>query len=554
MLGKWIVTSAWPYINYVPHLGTIIGSVLSGDIMARYLRLKGEEVLYVSGSDEHGTPIELEAIKRNISPEKLTNENHKIVKNLFEDWMISYDNYTRTESPTHKAFVQELFLKIYENGYIFTEENDYPYCQKCNRFLPDRFIQGTCPRCGFESARGDQCDSCGWPLEPSKLVDSKCAICGTAPLIRRTRHWYFDFPKFADTLQKYILGNENLPDNARNFSLKMIEEGLKPRTVTRDNEWGIKAPFPGAENKTIYVWLEAVLGYISATIEYFEKKNDPDRWKDLWLNKETKTLYFIGKDNIPFHVLLLPSLLLASKEDYVLPWTVSSTEFLMFKGHKFSKSNRIGIWVDEALKLYPADYWRYTLLSIRPETKDTSFTWEIFVEKVNSDLNDTIGNFIHRTLTFIDKNFKRKIPTPGELQEYDKELINSIEVTLIEIEKLFMSFRLQAVTVAIMNFARTANKYINDQEPWKTLKIDPEKAATTLYVSAQIVKTLAILLAPITPKTAERIWKLLNLSGSVHQQLLSETTKELPPEHKIEKPEPIFRKISLSDIENIRTG
>lgn len=553
-MGRWLVTSAWPYINYVPHLGTIIGSVLSADVVARYLRLKGEEVLYVSGSDEHGTPIELEAIKRNISPKELTDENHAIVKKLFEDWLISYDNYTRTENPVHKAFVQELFLKIYENGYIFTEESDYPYCSKCKRFLPDRFIQGVCPRCEFESARGDQCDSCGWPLEPSKLVNPKCAICGTAPLIKKTKHWYFDFPKFADSLKEYINGNKHLPDNARNFSLKMIEEGLKPRAVTRDNEWGIKAPFPGAESKIIYVWLEAVLGYISATIEYFKNQGNPDGWKDFWLNKETRTLYFIGKDNIPFHVLLLPALLMASKKEYVLPWTVSSTEFLMFRDQKFSKSNRVGVWIDDALKLYPADYWRYTLLSIRPETKDTSFTWEIFVEKVNSDLNDTVGNFIHRTLTFIDKNFEGKIPTPRELQEYDKKLLNSIGKILEEIDKLFMNFKLQAVTVAIMNFARTANKYINDQEPWKTIKTNPRKAATTLYVSAQIVKALAILLAPITPQTAEKIWKLLNLSGSVHQQLLSEATKELTPEHKIVKPEPLFKKVSLSDVENIGTG
>lgn len=553
-MGRWIVTSAWPYINYVPHLGTIIGSVLSADIVARYLRLKGEEVLFVSGSDEHGTPIELEAINRNISPKELTDTNHSIIKKLFEDWMISYDNYTRTESPVHKAFVQELFLKIYKNGYIFTEENDYPYCLKCKRFLPDRFIQGTCPRCGFESAKGDQCDLCGWPLEPSKIVNPKCAICGTVPLIKKTKHWYFDFPKFSDALQKYVEGNKHLPENARNFSLQMIKEGLRPRAITRDNEWGIKAPFPGAEGKTIYVWLEAVLGYISAVIEYFKNKNNPEKWKDFWFNQETKTLYFIGKDNIPFHVLILPALLMASKENYVLPWTVSSTEFLMFKGQKFSKSNRIGVWIDEALNLYPADYWRYTLLSIRPETRDTSFTWEIFVEKVNSDLNDTVGNFIHRVLTFIDRNFERKIPTPGELQEYDKKLLNSISEVLKEIDGLFMDFRLQAVTVAIINFARSANKYINDQEPWKTIKTDPRKSATTLYVSAQIAKALAILLAPIVPQAAEKIWRLLNLPGSVHQQYLVEATKELASGHEIEKPEPLFKKISLSDVEDIGIG
>ena len=553
-VGRWLVTSAWPYINYVPHLGTLIGSILSADVIARYLRLKGEDVLFVSGSDEHGTPIELEAIKRNMSPRELTDENHAKVKKLFEEWMISYDNYTRTESPVHKAFVQDFFLKIYKNGYVFTEESDYPYCQSCNRFLPDRFIMGTCPRCGFESARGDQCDSCGWPLEPSKLVNSKCAICGTVPLIKKTRHWYFDLPKFAGTLREYIEKNKHLPDNARNFSLKLLEDGLRARTVTRDNAWGIKASFPGSEAKTIYVWFEAVLGYLSATIEYFKNQGHPEKWKDFWLNSETRTLFFIGKDNIPFHVLLLPALLMATKEDYVLPWTVSSTEFLMFKGRKFSKSDRIGVWIDEAFDLYPVDYWRYTLLSIRPEARDANFTWEIFIEKVNSDLNDTIGNFVHRTLTFIEKNFEGKIPNPGKLQEYDKKLLNSISKTLTEINEFFMNFKLQAATVAIVNFARSANKYINEQEPWKSIKTDREKAATTLYISANITKSLSFFLSPIIPQAAEKIWKLLNLSGSVQEQGFTKLTKELNPGHKIGKPEPLFKKISMDDVEHIGIG
>ncbi|RJX16305.1 methionine--tRNA ligase [Candidatus Bathyarchaeota archaeon] len=547
-MGRWLVTSAWPYINYVPHLGTIIGSALSADVVARYLRLKGEEVVFVSGSDEHGTPIELEAIKKGIHPKKLTDENHAKVKKLFEDWGISYDNYTRTENPIHVRFVQDFFMKIYKNGYIFTQETEFPFCPKCNRFLPDRFIQGECPRCGFSQARGDQCDQCGWPLEPLKLINPQCAICGEKPIIKKTKHWYFDLPKLTDKIKKYIEENDKLPANAKNFSLSLIREGLKPRPITRDNQWGIPAPFPGAEGKTIYVWVEAVLGYISATIEYFEKLGKPEKWEDYWFNHETKTLYFIGKDNIPFHTIILPALLLASGEDYNLPWTVNSTEFLLFKGQKFSKSRRVGVWIDEALKLYPADYWRYTLISIRPEVRDTSFTWEVFIEKVNSDLNDTLGNFIHRTLTFIHRYYDSRIPQPEKLDEYDKDVLENILKFKVELEDSMENFKLQNFILTTINLARLANKYINDKEPWKIVKENPEKAASTLWVATQIVKALATFLQPIIPQTSNKIWETLGLKNKSIQQW-NGIIEKIKAGHKINKPKPLFKKVTLPETE-----
>ncbi|RLI04179.1 methionine--tRNA ligase, partial [Candidatus Bathyarchaeota archaeon] len=510
-MGRWLVASAWPYINYVPHLGTIIGSTLSADVFARYLRLKGEEVVFVSGSDEHGTPIELEAIKRNVSPKALTDENHAKVKKLFEDWCISFDNYTRTENPVHKKFVQEFFLKIYKNGYIFTEEIEFPYCPECKRFLPDRFIQGQCPKCGFELARGDQCDLCGWLLEPLKLVNPKCAICGSTPQLKKTKQWYFDLPAFSEEIRKYIEENDRLPVNAKNFSLNLIKEGLKPRPITRDNEWGIPAPFPGAEGKTIYVWMEAVLGYISATMEYFQNLGKLEEWKKYWLEPETRSVYFIGKDNIPFHTIILPALLKASGENYNLPWTVDSTEFLLFKGQKFSKSRRIGVWIDEALKLFPVDYWRYTLLSIRPETRDTSFTWEVFVEKVNSDLNDTLGNLFHRVLTFLDRYFEAKIPKPGKFDKYDLEVLESIQKTQLEFDESIKRFRLQNATNIVMSLSRLANKYVNDKEPWKTIKTNIQETATTIYVATQLVKALTTMFQPRIPLTTDKMWEMLGL-------------------------------------------
>ncbi len=439
-------------------------------------------------------------------------------------------------------------MKIYKNGYIFTEEIEFPYCSNCKRFLPDRFIEGTCPRCYYPRAKGDQCENCGWPLEPSKLINPKCAICGETPQPKTTKHWYFDLPTVSDKIQKYIEENDRLPENAKNFSLGLIREGLKPRPITRDNTWGIPAPFPGAEGKTIYVWVEALLGYVSATIEYFQKIGKPEKWREYWFNHETRTLYFVGKDNIPFHTIILPGLLIASEEDYNLPWTVNSTEFLLFKGQKFSKSQRVGIWIDEALELYPADYWRYTLIAIRPETRDTNFTWDVFIEKVNSDLNDTLGNFIHRTLTFLTRYFNSKIPQFREMDDYDLKTLENIKKTKLEIEENLKNFRLQNTISTIMSLAHSANKYINDKEPWKTIKTNPENAATTLYVATQLVKALAVFLQPIIPKTTQEIFQVLGMDDFI---LWDKVEERMAVEHKINKPRLLFKKVSLKEIEKL---
>jgi len=544
-----LVTSAWPYINYVPHLGNIVSSILSADVVTRYYRLKGDEIVYVTGSDEHGTPIEIEAVRLNVPPKQLTDRNHAQVSDLFKRWGIAFSNYTRTENPVHKAFVRDLLLKIYENGYIFTQETEQLYCPKCDRFLPDRFVEGTCPNCGVEGARGDQCDSCGSLLEPTNLLLPHCAICNSTPIKETRKHWYFDLPKLTEKLTDYIQNNENLPDNARNFTLNLLKEGLKPRPVTRDNKWGIQSPFPGSEDKTIYVWVEAVLGYISATIQYFERLGEEERWKEFWFNKEAKTLYFIGKDNIPFHTIILPALLLATHEDYNLPWTVHSTEFLMFDGQAFSKSRRIGVWIDEALELFPADYWRYSLMSIRPEVKDTNFSWTTLIEKVNSDLNDTLGNFVHRTLTFINRQFDCTVPQPSSLDEKDKAVLLEAKEIMNQNAERMEAFKLQEALRIAISLAHLGNRYFNEKEPWKTIKTDRQQSANTLYIAAQIVKQLAIILEPFIPFTCEKLWTLLNLEGSVHEQLWSETEKELLPGHKINKAKPLFSKIEESEEE-----
>ncbi len=541
-MGKWIINSAWPYVNSVPHLGTFI-HLLSADVYARYLRLKGEEVIAVTGSDEHGTPIEVEAIKKGVPPKQLTDAIHKQICDLLEAYNIRLDNYTRTESPVHIRYTQELYRKVYENGYVYTQNVSLPYCEKDQRFLPDRFVEGTCPHCGYEQARGDQCESCGRVLDPLELIRSRCVFCGAAPTVKSSTHWFFDLPKFRDKLLPLVQENKRLPENARNFSLKWLEEGLKPRSLTRDNKWGIPAPFPGAEGKTIYVWLEAVLGYVSASIEWAEKSGKPDAWKDFWFDKQTRNVHFIGKDNIPFHVIIFPSLLLATHEDYVLPWQVSSTEFILFNGQKFSKSKKIGIWIDEALKVAPAEYWRYVLIAIRPETRDANFTWRDFESHVNSELNDVLGNFVHRTLTFVNNYFDSKIPEPQELDAKDEALKNRIESSPSKVSQLFDQFQLRSALGEIIELARAGNQYLSEREPWHLVKKDRAKTATTLYFATQLVRSIGILISPFLPETAQHIRTQLNLTGE--EGWWDAGTLALKAGYAIGKATPLFHKVSV---------
>ncbi len=542
---KWLVFSAWPYVNAVPHLGNLIGSVLSADIAARFLRMTGAEVVFASGSDQHGTPIEVEAIKRGVDPRKLADEMHERVKELFEKWEISFDIYTKTENPLHKEFVREFYMDVYRNGYIFESEIQMPYCPRDEMFLPDRFVEGICPYCGYERARGDQCDRCGRLLDPLMLIEPRCAICGSKPVIKTTKHWFFDLPKFEKKLLEYIEGNENLPDNARNMSLQMIREGLKPRSLTRDNKWGIPAPFPGAEGKTIYVWMEAVLGYISAVIEYFRSRGDPEGWKRFWLDPNTKSIYFIGKDNIPFHTIIFPALLMASGRGYVLPWTVASTEYLMFEGQKFSKSRGIGVWIDEALELLPADYWRFALIAMRPEVRDTDFRWKVFQDVINSQLNDAVGNFVHRVLVLIKRRFGGVIPKPSKLGPKEEELLSKIASTVEEVKKLMFAFRFKIALIKIVELASEGNRFINDTRPWEAPE---EEAKGYLYAAACLVKALAIMLAPIIPKSAQAMWEMLGMPGRVEEVLWDEAKKPVEPGTRIAEPKPLFRKISDEDL------
>lgn len=554
--NKWVITSAWPYVNAIPHLGNMIGSVLSADIFARFCRLKGDEVVFVSGSDSHGTPVAVAAKKQNMSAQELALKNHTIIKDLFKKWQISYDNYTITHNPTHIEFVRNFYMDIQKNGYIFEKELESLYCEHDKLFLPDRFVEGICPHCETENARGDQCDKCQKLLTPLELKRPRCVICDNSPVLRKTKHWYLDLPKLQDKLDSFIKNNQLIPQNARQMCLNSISEGIPQRAITRDLMWGIPAPFKGAEEKTIYVWFEAVLGYVSAVKEWAEKIiKEPKKFDYFWKDPGTKTVFFIGKDNIIFHLIIFPILLLSYNEDkrngenLILPYNVSSTEWLMFENEKFSKSRGIGIWIDEALDVAPLDYWRFTLVYNRPETSDTSFLWSEFENNIKT-LNDNIGNFIHRTLTFIDKQFNGTIPHKLEFDEVDRKFIEHINNISFEIGESIKNFKIRKALRDIVNFGKEGNVYLNNKAPWHLIKKDKEAAGHVFNICVQAVYAFGILLSPFIPGTSEKILSYINVHISENLKWDSINENSVKEGLKIKKPAPLFQKLDVQEIKD----
>jgi methionyl-tRNA synthetase len=528
----------------------MIGSVLSADVFARYLRLRGYEVVFVSGSDEHGTVIEVEARRKGIKPHELTDEAHEYVSKLFKAWYISFDNYTRTESEVHKEFVRDLMMSIYRNGYIEVREQVMPYCEKDRIYLPDRFVVGVCPYCGYEDARGDQCDSCGRLLNPEELITPKCTFCLSRPTFKVTKHWFFRLDKVEDVIKEWLVNHKYLDENVKNFSISWIRQGLKPRSLTRDNEWGIKAPFPEADDKTIYVWFEALLGYISATKEYFKSLGVEGRWRDFWLNNDSGTAYFIGKDNIPFHAIILPAMLVASNEGYNLPTIISATEYLMFEGQKFSKSRRVGIWIDEALEIIPEpDYWRFALIRMRPEGRDTNFSWSEFLRIINSELNDDIGNYIHRILTLIYRFFNGLISKPSTYSDIDLDFLDKIRKTVSRYCEYMDLARIRAASDVVLELARSGNYYLNVKQPWAKIKTDTNDVITTLYLGFLSIYYLGLMLHPIIPNTTRKLFNILNID--INSVKLTPTVVDIETPHKISKPEPLFKKLDPDFISRI---
>ncbi len=480
---KVLVCAAWPYASGVPHLGNLVGSLLSADVFSRYHKIKGDDVLFVSGTDMHGTRIEYNAAKLGITPKELAFQTHEKIKQVLEDFSIELDNYSHTESETHKEYVKNVFIKLNENGYLFKKEEKKPYCNNCKRFLADRLIYGTCPHCGYEHAYGNQCEKCGRLLNPEDLIDPHCAFCNGKDIsFVETENWYFDLPKLKTELTKFFEANKDKwPSDAIGMTKEMLKN-LEPRAITRDIKWGIK--FPLDESKVIYVWAEAALGYVSTTIEL-------NKFEEFW-KSDSKKIFCIGKDNIPFHTIFFPAQLLGLKENYDLNFQIASTEYLNWiENQKFSKSKGVGIFSDEAKKLMNTQLWRFYLLYSRPESRDVEFSWEELDKIVNKVLIENVINFIYRAMVL-----GNKIGYEGEIEDEVKEKVKTIK---LEVEELFEKTLIGKALQKMCELPEFGNKYLQSKEPWKTK--DKNAVKNALYIA----KASAIMLYPFIPKISEKI-------------------------------------------------
>jgi len=546
---KILVTSALPYANGPLHIGHLAGAYLPADIYVRYQRLKGCDVLYICGSDEHGVAITIRAEQEGVAPKEIIDRFHALNKTCFERFGFSFDNYSRTSLPIHHETGQEFFMHMYEKGILKKKTEKQFYDEDAEMFLPDRYVEGTCPICASEDARGDQCEKCGSDLNQTELLNPISKISGKTPVLRDTFHWYFPLGDFQDALKKYVDSHPEWKENVKNYCYGWLKEGLKDRAVTRDLDWGIKVPLPEAEGKVIYVWFEAVLGYISSTKEWAQKIGQPEKWKAYWQSKDCRLIHFIGKDNIVFHAIMFPAFLIA-RGDYVLPDNVPANEFLNIKSQKISTSRNYAVWLQDYLDRFPPDPMRYCLAAIAPETKDTDFSWKDFQTRNNSELVGILGNFINRSFTFVAKHFDQQVPPQYKLDDLDTWILQRIAQAPQEVGAALDNFEIRAGLRGLMDLARDANKYFNDKQPWKTIKTDRESCSTTLSVCTQVAKALAVLMAPFLPFSAEKLWSMLGLPGDVHRQDWHSIGRDLlPVGHPLAKPEILFNKIEDEAIE-----
>lgn len=520
-----LVTAALPYANNPLHLGHLAGAYLPADLYVRFQRMKGRDVLFICGSDEHGVAITITADKEHVHPQAVVDRYHAMNSRAFERFGMSFDNYSRTSIPLHHQTTQEFFADFHARGILKEKKEKQFYDPVAKKFLPDRYVEGICPVCGSPDARGDQCEKCGSYLNPMELKEPRSKLSGGTPEVRETSHWYFPLGDFQVRLEEYLKdrsSREEWKENVLNYCRGWFKDGLKDRAVTRDLDWGVRVPVTGYEQKVVYVWFDAVLGYITSTREWAAGKGTPDDWKKYWLSPDTKYVAFIGKDNVVFHCIVFPAMLMAwndtHAEKYVLPANVPANEFFNYEGQKFSKSRGWGINVDEFLDRFPADPLRYYLTMTLPEYRDSDFTWKEFQAKNNNELADIFGNFINRTLAFAVRTFKGSVPPRGALDTRDTEMLDLAARTPVAAGALMDGYHFRDGLAEVMNLARAANKYFNDSEPWKTAKSDPARCATTINVCTQVARTLAVLMCPFTPATSERLWGMLQLSGTAASQ------------------------------------
>lgn len=546
MRRKVLVTTAWPYANGPLHLGHVAGCYLPADIFVRYHRMIGSEAIMVSGTDEHGTPISVRAEVEKTTPRAIVDKYYKVIAQSLEALGCSYDLFTRTTTENHHKTVQAFFLKLYEKGYIYKKSMLLPFCTNCKKFLPDRYVEGKCPRCGAEGARGDQCDACGRTLEPLELIDPYCKHCGSRPVARESEHYFFKLSAFQDQLIKWVESKSSVfKPNVYTFTINWLKEGLVDRPITRDLEWGVQVPLEDAKGKVIYVWFDAVIGYLSATKEYFKGSED---WKQFWQNKEAEIYYFIGKDNIPFHTIIWPAMLLAHG-DLNLPSNVPANEFLNLEGSKFSTSRNYAVWLNDYLAVFDPDPLRYALTINMPETRDADFTWDEFQRRNNEELVSTFGNFAHRVLTFIERFFEGRIPEPGEFEDRDLKLFEEIKKAEREIGEFIEKFEFKRASNRLMQLATAGNQYLNEMEPWRLVKSDRKRGATVLYAAANLIRALAILSAPFMPFSAQKLWHMLSYDSSVHKQSWYSASERIAPNLQLRDVKPLFRIIEREEIE-----
>lgn len=507
---RFTVTTALPYANGPIHIGHMAGVYIPADIYCRYLRMMGEEVLFIGGSDEHGVPVTIRAKKEGCTPQDVVDRYHNIIKKSFEEFGTSFDIYSRTTSDIHQKTASDFFLKLYNEGKFIEQTSKQYYDEQEQTFLADRYITGTCPICGNERAYGDQCESCGSSLNATDLINPKSALSGNVPVLKETKHWFLPLNDYESFLKEWILENhKEWKTNVYGQCKSWLDNGLQPRAVTRDLDWGIKVPLKDAEGKVLYVWFDAPIGYISNTIEY-----DKDNWEKWWKQKDTKLVHFIGKDNIVFHCIVFPSMLKAAG-DYILPENVPANEFLNLEGDKISTSRNWAVWLNEYLEDFPnkQDVLKYVLCANAPETKDNDFTWKDFQTRNNSELVAILGNFVNRTIVLTHKYFNGKVPAKNELNELDKQTIEEIKLYPEKIGTLIENYKFRDALFEMMNLARLGNKYLTENEPWKTFKTDIKRTETVLNISLQICANLAILMEPFVQFSAKKLQQMLNLNS-----------------------------------------
>jgi len=527
---KILVTCALPYANGAMHVGHIRSTYLPGDIYARYLKMTGADVAFICATDEHGTPITVRADKEKTTPDKIAKRYHELIKKDFDSLNIKFDVFSRTSNKTNIKNAQEFFTEANKGGYIYPKEVEQYYCDTCKRFLPDRYVEGTCPECGVEGARGDHCEQCGQAL--SELLNPYCLVCRSTPKKKTTSHWFFRLKSFKDFLEDYLI-QAKLPDNVRNYASSWTEN-LKDWCITRDMSWGVPVPLKDAKNKVIYVWWDAPIGYISATEDWGGEKG-----LDYW--KNGKIIHFIGKDIIYHHALFWPAMLKAHGK-YKYPYTIRAGEYLSLEGRKMSTSRNWVVWVKDFVEKYPGDYMRYYLTINSPLNTDMDFVWKDFETRINNELSDVLGNFVHRVLTFVVKFFDGKVPKPGKYDKRDHKILEAVEKSPQKVGKLIGEFNFIEALKSVMELAHLGNQYLNEKEPWKS------KDPSVIYVAANIVKAIAVLSSPFIPETAQKIWDQLGQKGEVEKVKWSLASKFLAAGTKIKAPKPIIQKVEIEEV------